>query len=120
MTRHEFNSSFAPMAKALGVKVNHEQAKYFWDEFQHQDKRDFAAACAFSARGNPGYLPKQVPFFESVVAAKEMRLEGAKAQREQETTQFWSGQRLPEEEYAKGKVAIANIKKMLSRGMRVP
>jgi len=79
MTKHEFNLAFAPMAKALRVQVNVEQANTFFDEFQRHDKRDFAHACRELSMGNPGYLPKLVFFRDNVLAAKEIREDKAKA-----------------------------------------
>lgn len=116
MTKHDFNHAFAPMCKALNVPVNDTQAGYFWEKFQHHDAGDFAATCSHMAMGNPGWLPKPVPFWEEIIRIRDERLEGVKGQREQETGQFWKGQNLPDEEFAKGKAALTKLKAMLAKG----
>ena len=80
MTRDEFQNAMNPMCKALGVKVNRDQADTFFAEFKHHDTRDFAHACRELSMGQPGYLPKLVFFRDNVVAAKEIRQERENSQ----------------------------------------
>ena len=118
MTKQEFNQSFAPMCKALNKPVNAEQAQVYFDEFQHHDKRDFSHACRELSMGNAGYLPKLVFFRDNVIAAKEMRLEGEKVKREEESSQFWhggTGKGMTPEEFAYGKAQIKKLKAMLAK-----
>ncbi len=82
MNRKEFDSYFRPMCKALDVAVNHFQADYFFEDFKLTDVGDWKAACAFEAQGPAKKLPYQDHFHAAVIAAKEMRQEQERLDRE--------------------------------------
>lgn len=97
MNRREFDSHFYPMTKALETKPNKYQVEYYWVEFQWTHREDWAKACAYCARGNKGWLPKQDVFSEAITASKEMRLQDEKLKRETDLNKTHQVNFTPEE-----------------------
>ena len=84
MNRKEFEDAMGPMCKALGVKMNKFQAELYWIEFKNKHQKDFAAACLFCGRGQPGKLPFQSTFGDAITAANEMRSQKEKDNQEKQ------------------------------------